>query len=226
MDASPVAAHGSSPAELAARHALDRDGTPYLVWRHADGTQRLLPLGEHERVLLGRSADATVQLDWDSEVSRIHAELVRAGSAWVLADDGLSRNGTAVNGEPVAARVRLADGDVVRVGTSLVAFRDPSHRSAATTDVAHGGPREIQLTPAQRRVLVALCRPFRNGGAFAAPATNAQIAQELVLSVDAVKTHMKALFERFDVADLPASQKRLRVVEWALRSGIVQEREL
>ena len=35
------------------------------------------------------------------------------------------------------------------------------------------------VSPAQRRVLVALCRPFKEGAAFATPATNQQIAAEL-----------------------------------------------
>ena len=57
-------------------------------------------------------------------------------------------------------------------------------------------PRPCALTPAQRRVLVALCRPLRETG-VAAPASNREIADELVLSVDTVKGTLSALFERF-----------------------------
>ena len=83
-----------------------------------------------------------------------------------------------------------------------------------------------EITPMQRKVLVELCRPFKDGGRYAAPATNVEIAAELVLSVDAVKTHMRGLFERFAVGDLPQNQKRAKVAELALERGIVSLREL
>jgi DNA-binding NarL/FixJ family response regulator len=82
------------------------------------------------------------------------------------------------------------------------------------------------VSPAQKRVLVALCRPFKDGAAFATPATNQSIADELVLSVEAVKTHLRALFEKFGVSDLPQNQKRVALVERALQSGLVNERDL
>ena len=82
------------------------------------------------------------------------------------------------------------------------------------------------VSPAQKRVLVALCRPFKDGSSFATPATNGQIAEELHLSVDAVKTHLRALFEKFGVEDLPQNQKRVALVERALQSGLVTERDL
>ena len=50
-----------------------------------------------------------------------------------------------------------------------------------------------ELSATQRRVLVALCRPYRDGGAYARPATNRQIAEEVFLSVDAVKGHLRTL---------------------------------
>ena len=75
-------------------------------------------------------------------------------------------------------------------------------------------------------MLLALCRPFKDGAAFATPATNQQIAGELHLSVDAVKTHLRALFEKFGVEDLPQNQKRVGLVERALQSGLISERDL
>ncbi len=75
-------------------------------------------------------------------------------------------------------------------------------------------------------MLVALCRPFKDGAAFATPPTNQQIADELHLSVDAVKTHMRALFEKLEVGDLPQNQKRVALVERALHSGAISKSDL
>jgi len=83
------------------------------------------------------------------------------------------------------------------------------------------------VSDAQRRVLVALCRPFRDTAErFTTPATNQDIADELVLSLDAVKSHMRALFARFGVEDLPPNEKRTRLVERALAGGVVRSEDL
>uniref|UniRef100_UPI0032998714 LuxR C-terminal-related transcriptional regulator n=1 Tax=Salmonella enterica TaxID=28901 RepID=UPI0032998714 len=60
---------------------------------------------------------------------------------------------------------------------------------------------------------------------FATTATNREIAAELHLTVDAVKAHMRNLFERFGVAELPQNRKRVRLAELALRSGVVTPRD-
>jgi pSer/pThr/pTyr-binding forkhead associated (FHA) protein len=98
-DQSPLAAHAATPAELRERIEAERAGTPFLVLRDGGGAQRLFVLdAARERVTVGRSAGNDVALPWDGEVSRVHAELERLGDEWTAADDGLSRNGSFVNG--------------------------------------------------------------------------------------------------------------------------------
>ncbi len=46
------------------------------------------------------------------------------------------------------------------------------------------------------------------------------------MTVDAVKTHLRSLFARFEIADLPQDQKRVRLVELALETGTVKESDL
>jgi DNA-binding NarL/FixJ family response regulator len=75
-------------------------------------------------------------------------------------------------------------------------------------------------------VLIALCRPFKDGTGYVTPATNQEVASELFLSVDAVKTHLRSLFGKFGIEDLPQNQKRVRLVELALKSGVVTPRDL
>ena len=64
------------------------------------------------------------------------------------------------------------------------------------------------------------------GDALAAPLTNQQLAAELYLSVDSIKTHLKALFATFGLEDVPNSQKRSGLVERAVRIGAVTARDV
>lgn len=211
--------------ELKERIDADRDGEPYLVYRDGEGGQVLAPLRESERLSVGRRGNVDLLLDFDPEVSSLHAELERLGDEWVVVDDGLSRNGTFVNGERVVGRRRLRDGDAIRFGATVVVYRAPG--SVVDTTIVRGGEAgPPQVTEAQRRVLVALCRPFRESSEFAAPATNKEIAAEAFLSLDAVKAHLRALFDRFGIGDLPQNQKRIRLAELAIRNGIVAPRDL
>ena len=82
------------------------------------------------------------------------------------------------------------------------------------------------LTPAQRAVLVELCRPLLTEGGIKTPATNRQIADGLVIGVETVKTHMRALCEKFGVADLRQNEKRAALAEAACRTGAVGPRDI
>jgi pSer/pThr/pTyr-binding forkhead associated (FHA) protein len=213
----PHAIHRATAPELRERIAAERRGLPFLLYRDADGTQRIVGL-ERERVTLGRHADSDVALPWDPEVSRVHAELERIHDEWTLVDDGRSSNGSFLNGDRVSGRRRLRDGDVVRVGRTLLVFRSPGRESVRTAP-ADAGAAPV-LTDAQRRVLVAVCRPFTRS-AFAVPASTREIADELVVSVDTVKTHLRALFAGFGVEELPQNAKRAELARRAFESGAV-----
>jgi pSer/pThr/pTyr-binding forkhead associated (FHA) protein len=226
MTRSPFATHAATPQELRERISAERAGEPFLLCRDGAGQQVIVPLGPQERVTIGRRPANDIPLDWDSEVSRVHAELERTGDEWTVADDGLSHNGTFVGGQRVTGRRRLRDGDVIAVGGSSIAFCAPSAESLSGSTVTSVGPRLSELlTPAQRRVLVALCRPFKDS-TYSTPATNQQIADELVVSVDAVKSNLRALFAAFAVDDLPQNQKRASLALEALRTGVVSRRDL
>jgi hypothetical protein len=222
---SPLVAHGATPAELRDRIEAERGGAPFLVFRDGAGAQRLFVLeADRTRVSLGRSPGNDISLVWDTEVSRLHVELERLGDEWTLSDDGLSRNGSFVNGRRIVGRTRLRDGDIVRVGQTSLAFRVPDSPDSRPTQ-AGAGTAPSDLTAAQRRVLVALCRPYA-AGEWATPATNQQIAAELFLSVDAVKAQLRALFQRFALDHLPQNQKRAVLAMRAMQAGLVTARDL
>jgi pSer/pThr/pTyr-binding forkhead associated (FHA) protein len=224
---SPLAAHAATPAELRDRIEAERRGTPFLVLREAGGPQRIVELhGDADRVSIGRAPQNLVSLASDTEVSRLHAELERIGGEWTISDDGLSRNGTYVNGSRISGRVRLRDGDVIRVGRTLVAYRRPEGGDSRPTQVAGAMVVTLDaLPPTQRQVLVALARPYKTHE-FATPATNQQIADELHLSVDAVKGNLRSLFARFGIEHLPQNQKRSRLVAEAMQAGLIAVRDL
>ncbi len=223
----PAGPRATSAPELKAQIETERLGRPFFVYRDAAGEQRILAIEEDAGELwIGRSGSADIRLDFDAEVSGLHAQIEVIGAECTLLDDGLSRNGSFVNGERVGGRRRLRDGDVLRFGSTGVLYRAPSQSVAEETVLSGDALTAAGVSPAQKRVLVALCRPFKGGTSFATPATNAEIAAELHLSVDAVKTHLRALFEKFGVEDLAQNQKRVALVERALQSGLVNEREL
>jgi pSer/pThr/pTyr-binding forkhead associated (FHA) protein len=77
-----------------------------------------LPLGE---TVIGRDLTCAVRLN-DASVSRRHLRLVRRGGQ-VLAEDLGSRNGTLINGSPLAGALRLVDGDVLQIGSRSITLR-------------------------------------------------------------------------------------------------------
>jgi len=216
----------ASGGELKQVLESERAGKPFLLYRDGPGVLRLLALIPPGPLTIGRRASNAVALEWDP-VSRAHAQIECIGGEWTIADDGLSRNGTYVNGTRIGGRVRLRDGDSVRCGSTAVVFRSATESSSTITAAASGVfPTMENLSDSQRRVLIALCRPYKHSAGFATPVTNKQIADEVFLSVDAVKTHLRILFQKFGLQDMARSEKRVRLVECAFQCGLVSEREL
>jgi hypothetical protein len=221
----PTDPHASSPVELKERLAVERRGVPFLLFRDDRGRQAILELDAASgHVTVGRRPENDVALPWDAEVSRVHAQLEPVGSDWALIDDGLSRNGTYVNGDRVAGRRRLRDGDRLCFGETPVLFCAPAHEPSLSTAAVGMSPSTIVLTETQRRVLVALCRPLKDS-AYAVPASNREIAAEVHLSVDAVKAHLRVIFERLGIEDVAQNQKRARLAALALVNGLVHQHD-
>jgi pSer/pThr/pTyr-binding forkhead associated (FHA) protein len=219
------AAHTLSPAEHKAMLDAERRGEPFLVYRDGLGDLRFTNLADRDRVVIGRTAGNDLVLDWDRRVSRSHAQLERVGTDWTLVDDGLSRNGSHINDERILGRRRLSDGDVLRVGQTTIVFRAPATTFDSTLGAQSLPP--VKLTDAERRVLVALCAPFAaEGDAAPTPATNGEIADALNLSRDGVKTHVRSLFTKLGVGDLPQYQKRTELARRALDRGLVTKADL
>jgi predicted component of type VI protein secretion system len=205
--------HASTPSELQERLAAERSDAPFVELRDGDGVQRLVSLSAH--LTVGRSPACGIALIWDAQVSRSHASIEAVDGVWTVLDDGRSTNGTFVNEERVQGRRTLRHLDVIRVGATRLRFHDPS----ATTDskLTEVAAQAVvpSLTPAQLRVLIALCRPAEG------PASNEEIADELTVSIDTVKTHMRALFDAFSLQASAPYRKRFELVRLAVDAGMV-----
>jgi hypothetical protein len=212
-----------SADELVEFVAADRAGLPFLRHFDADGRQRLVSLPhERGRVTIGRRAENDVSVPGDKQVSAVHAELEHLAGEWLIADEGLSRNGTFVNGERLTGRRRLRDGDSIQVGESQLTYYSPSTRTSSVTSPGRATLRPVALSDTQHEVLAALCRPLLEGDDFALPASNKQVASEVHLSVDAVKAQMRTMFRKFHLEQVPQSEKRMRLAQAALAAGLAR----
>lgn len=224
--ADPLAPHSASAEELKELLERERAGVPFLALRDQDGALHLYVL-EHgvQRHTIGRRPEMDLSIPWDGETSGVHAELQCLGEEWTLVDDNLSTNGSFVNGTRVSGRQRLRDGDRIRLGSTLIAYNSAQAPIVPATVSAGERPDQQTLSDTQRRILTALCRPYRDGETFATPASNQQIATEVFLSIDTVKMHMRTLFGKFGVEQLPQNEKRARLAERVFQLGLVSQRD-
>src|SRR5260370_23953204 len=155
---------------------------------------------------VGRGSAVDVSLA-DASVSRLHEEITRRGPDTYVVDLGLSRNGTRVNGRPVARRV-LEDGDVVSFGAARCRVGGVPHEDIAP-EVELRRSAAPELTRRELDVLTSLCRPALSDEAFVAPATAREIAADLVVTEAAVKQHLLRLYQTFRIPEGPNRRTRL-----------------
>jgi hypothetical protein len=166
---------------------------------------------------VGRGQGVDIRLE-DPSVSRLHAELVRRGPYVYVADLGLSRNGTRVNGRPVARRV-LDEGDVLSFGAARCRIGGlPQEELTAEAELRRSAAPE--LTRRELDVLTSLCRPALSDEAFATPATAHEIASDLVVTEAAVKQHLLRLYQKFRIAEGP--NRRTRLANEVVALGLVR----
>jgi pSer/pThr/pTyr-binding forkhead associated (FHA) protein len=199
---------------------------PVLQFTDEHGRPCEHPLDSTARVVIGRSPNATIPVLDDSSVSRLHAALEWMDTHWTVVDDGLSRNGTFVNGQRITGRRPLHPGDTIRVGEFVLTYRDSGQVPEATTGIAGPLPTRSALTDAQLKVLTALCRPYKGGATYASPPSNQQLADELYISTETVKTHLRALFAKFGLDQTPDHNKRTRLAQCAMLGGVVTDHDL
>jgi hypothetical protein len=186
---------------------------PYI---RIEDTGAVIPLRE-QVTTIGRGEGVDVHLG-DPSVSRLHAEIIRRGPYAYVTDLGLSRNGTRVNGRPVARRV-LEDGDVLTFGAARCRMGGIPHEDfSAEVELRRSASPE--LTRRELDVLTSLCRPALSDEAFVAPATAREIAADLVVTEAAVKQHLLRLYQKFRVPE--GANRRVRLANEVVALGLVR----
>jgi Inner membrane component of T3SS, cytoplasmic domain/GAF domain len=118
----------------------------------ADRPARVLVLREEEEYVLGRDATSTLVVD-DDRVSRRHARLRRGREGWELSDLA-SKNGTLVNGQPVAGRALLAQRGWLSLGGVLASF-EPLTEEQSRAEGSAESERRRSTVAARRRLAAA-----------------------------------------------------------------------
>jgi len=185
------------------------------VWGRSGRELRAL---DSERLTVGTLESNDVVVDADG-VSRVHAAFERFGESWCVRDLG-SRNGTFVNGGRIIGEQALHSGDEIFLGRLRLLFHGPVG-GKETAAIAQPPP----LTPRERDVLLALCRPLLTGDAFTEPASIRAIAAELVVSEAAVKQHLSRLYFKFDIGTHD-ERRRVRLANAAISTGAVKLSDL
>ncbi len=171
-----------------------------------------------DELVLGRSSQVHITID-DDNVSRRHAELTLVASQWAIEDLG-SMNGTTVNGDVLLGRRILRNGDELRVGSTTLGFRDYAD-AGSSTGKSSPAP---EVTAGERKVLLALCRPFFSHGRRKQAATRRQISAELFTGEAAVQQHLLHLYDKFGIEG-PRGERRDLLADVVIDKGVVTRRD-
>jgi pSer/pThr/pTyr-binding forkhead associated (FHA) protein len=114
-----AAAAGTPTQTVAGPSAAMADRVQSLIVKDATGAERVVPV-DREVITVGRHPTCTIRLD-SPYVSRQHARFELRPDGLMLEDLG-GRNGTLLNGEPLAGRVpvMLSAGDIVTIADATI----------------------------------------------------------------------------------------------------------
>ncbi len=187
------------------------------IWLMAAGGEpRSIPLPEG-RTVIGRDPEADLWIE-DESISWNHLEVENRGGV-LMATDLDSRNGTALNGEPLDRPRRLRNGDTLMVGGHRLEVSDPAPGRGGQT-VAAAAP-SVALTEEERATATALVAPYRSEGAFAGrPATRAELAEALHVSERTAQRRLDALAAKLDVSGEAGRDRPRRIAARVIELGL------
>jgi hypothetical protein len=177
-----------------------------------------LAAAEADSLVLGRSSNVDITIA-DDEVSRRHLELRRLGDQWTVEDLG-ARNGTQVNGDELMKRAVLHTGDEIRVGSTIISYRDYSD-AGSTTGKQEPAP---AITKTEHAVLKELCRKYFSKSRTKAPSTREEMANALCVGEPAIQAHLGNLYVKFDIVGERGTKREL-LAEKVMDRGVITRRD-
>jgi hypothetical protein len=199
MPMSPV--HNEGPPVARATHERNledearAEGRPYV--RYRDGVLfRAFPLSPSASpVDIGRVDVCPVRIESDPLVSRHHARLIFEAGWWSI-EDAASHNGTFIGDRRIPGETILKDGACFRVGDTMLSVHLPESGPEQATLVEHAELRVLDPNSIQRKILVALARPWLAGYELPVSPSDADIARSLGCEVESVADAVTALYEQ------------------------------
>lgn len=141
--------------ELLAGGAVDmqntRAATFVCVTGYDQGRVFAIPFVEN---VIGRADDAAIRIR-DRAVSRQQALLVREGRDYVIRHIGSAMNAAYVNGNRLKKAVKLASGDVIELGQTMLRFEN-AERAPEEKTFVEAAPPTTPETPAAKEARAAL----------------------------------------------------------------------
>jgi DNA-binding CsgD family transcriptional regulator len=173
-----------------------RQHPAYLTYRDGSGVLMRHPLTGDGDVVVGTAAECAIAIGWDRYMSRRHFVLRPVGGRWQLHD--VSTNGTKVNGQAVRMH-NLLPADRIDVG-ERVGLRFSASDAGPRTPFLRPRTGSNPLTPREQAVLQALA--MHSGRGPASPtASNEEIARQLGIHVETVRSHLKHIRAKLDIED-------------------------
>lgn len=178
-----------------------------LIIEDDEGRKTVVPIVREEiEITIGRHEENTIRLT-ERNVSRRHAKLIRKnGAVWV--EDLGSYNGVRVNGDRIAGRVQVKEGDLIQIGDYDLAVQidgaprpegAAAHSPAAAAHAVHPHAAVHAAAPAHGAAARAEA-PAAAHHPAPAPAGGRRYEPTAVIHIDQVQK------TRRDVVDIPPDQ--------------------
>ena len=91
-------------------------------------TRYWLNFTNKDQITIGRAESCDIGLFGDNQIEKLHASILLSGSRYYVEDEKTPA-GTFVNDQPAVGRVALRSGDLIRVGGSVLCFRERAKRA-------------------------------------------------------------------------------------------------
>lgn len=192
-DAGPPVAHATHELDL--EEGVRAEGRPYVRYRDGVLFHAVSLSPSASPIDIGRVDVCPVRIQSDPLVSRCHARLI-FGAGWWSVEDAGSRNGTFIGDKRIPGETILKDGACFRVGDTVLSVQVPQSGPDQTAPQERAEPRLLDPDPIQRKILVALARPWLAGHDLPVVPSDVDIAHALGCDVTSVADAVTALYEQ------------------------------